>query len=315
VQIDTGNGTSGSGLNVNLPAEIIQGESFNIQVTAQQKPVEGASVKANTTSIGKTDANGTLAYTAENTGALKLSVEKDGYSTVSRSVNVIPPKEKMIVNISPQTVYIGNNITIEAIKAIGGNPIEGANVSIDGNIINKTGINGKTTYTADKNGTLKIGVAKDGFQNQTIDVNVRNFEAIYQFSNLVIDPLEVGAGDNTTISVNVNNTGNAAGNRTVELLVNGNVTDSQEVSLDIGKNTTVSFEHGEEIPGTYKVEIGGETATYTVTEKSSVIWYVLGAFILLVIGGAAYYFTKGGGDVATVQKKVQELIDSVKPKK
>jgi S-layer protein (TIGR01567 family) len=315
VLIDTGNGTSGSGLNVNLPAEIIQGESFNIQVTAQQKPVEGASVKVNTTSIGKTDANGTLAYKAENLGALKLSVEKDGYTTVSRSVNVIPPKEKMTVNISPETAYIGDSITIEAIKSIGGAPVEGANVSINGNLINKTGSNGKTTYKADKNGTLKIAVAKEGFLNQSIDVNVRNFEAVYEFSKLVIKPLEVGAGDNTTISVNVNNTGNAAGNKTVELLVNGNVTDSQEVSLGVGKNTTVTFEHGEEVPGSYKVEVGGQTATYTVTEKSSVIWYVLGAFILLIIGGAAYYFTKGGGDVATVQKKVQELIDSVKPKK
>ncbi|HWR25883.1 MAG TPA: S-layer protein domain-containing protein [Methanosarcina sp.] len=315
VQIDTTNGTPGDGLYVKLPDEIIQGEAFNIQVTAKDKPVEGASVEINATSAGKTDANGTLAYTAENTGALKLTVKKDGYATVSKSVNVIPPKEKMTVNILPEMVYVGSNITIEAIKSIGGDPIEGANVSINGKVFDKTGSDGKMTYKADKNGTFRVGVAKEGFQNQSIDVNVRNFEAIYEFSNLVIDPIEVSAGKNTTISVNVNNTGNAAGNNSVELLVNGNVTDSKVVPLDVGKNTTVTFEHGEEVPGSYKVEVGGETATYTVTEKSSLIWYVLGAFILLIIGGAAYYFTKGGGDVAEVQKKIQELIDSVKPKK
>jgi len=43
--------------------------------------------------------------------------------------------------------------------------------------------------------------------------------------------------------------------------------------------------------------------------------YVLGVFVLLIIGGAAYFFTKGGGDMAMLQQKVQELVDSIKPKK
>ena len=160
-----------------------------------------------------------------------------------------------------------------------------------------------------------MSVTKEGFLGQDINVKVKDFEAIFKFSNLVIDPLEVSAGKDTKISVDVGNTGNAAGNKSVELSVNGNVTDSQEVSLDVGKNTTVTFEHVEEVPGNYTVEVGGETATYTVKEKSSVLLYALGAIVLLIIGGAAYFFTKGGGDMATLQKKVQELINSVNPKK
>ena len=99
------------------------------------------------------------------------------------------------------------------------------------------------------------------------------------------------------------------------LSVNGNVTDSKEVSLDVGENTTVTFEHSEEVPGNYTVELGGETATYTVKEKSSLLLYALGAVVLLIIGGAAYFFTKGGGDMSMLQEKVQELINSIKPKK
>ena len=49
----------------------------------------------------------------------------------------------MSLNISPETVYIGDTITIEALKKIGGDPIEGANVSIDGKALGKTGSDGK----------------------------------------------------------------------------------------------------------------------------------------------------------------------------
>jgi hypothetical protein len=39
-------------------------------------------------------------------------------------MKVIPPKEKMSLNITPETVYVGDTITIEALKTVGGNPIE-----------------------------------------------------------------------------------------------------------------------------------------------------------------------------------------------
>jgi hypothetical protein len=285
-------------------------------VTAGESPVEGADVKVNATSVGKTDANGTVGYTAKNVGLMKLTAEKEGYTTANKNVNVTPPKEKMTVNISPQKVYIGDTINIEAVKAIGGNPIEGANVSINGNVFNKTGPDGKVTYKTDKNGTLKLSVTKQGFLRQDIDIKVRDFEAIFKFSNLVIDPLEVSAGKDATISVDVENTGNAAGNKSEELSVNGNVTDSKNISLDVGNNTTVTFKHNETVPGNYTVKVGGETATYTVVkEKYSLLLYALIAIILLIIGGVAYYFTKGGGDAAKIQEKVKELINSVNPKK
>ncbi|MDR7666291.1 S-layer protein domain-containing protein [Methanosarcina sp. Z-7115] len=310
-----GGSNSSQELKISVPDEIVVGDTFDIGVTAGENPVEGAAVKVNESSAGKTNANGNVEYTAESAGALKLTAEKDGYTTANKNINVIPPKEKMTINISPETVYIGDTINIEAVKAIGGDPIEGANVSINGNALNKTGSDGKIAYTTEKNGTLKVSVTKEGFLGQDINVKVKDFEAIFKFSNLVIDPLEVSAGKDTKISVDVGNTGNAAGNKSIKLSVNGNVTDSQEVSLDVDTNTTVTFEHVEEAPGNYTVEVEGETATYIVKEKSSVLLYALGAIVLLIIGGAAYFFTKGGGDMATLQKKVEELIKSVNIRK
>jgi S-layer protein (TIGR01567 family) len=313
--VTVGSGGTANGLNITVPDEIIVGNTFDITVTASGSPVEGVTVKVNTNSTGKTSANGTVQYTAENKGTLRLTAEKEGYTTVNKDVTVIPPKEEMSLSVSPETVYIGDNITIGTLKKIGGDPIEGVNVSIDGKALGETGSDGKITYKTEKNGTIKVIAAKEGFNNKTINVKVKDFEAIFKVSNLAVDPIEVSAGKNTTISANVENTGNAVGKYNATLSVNGNITDSKEISLDVGNNTTITFEHGEEVPGNYTVELGGQTATYTVKEKSSLLLYALGAVVLLIIGGAAYFFTKGGGDMSMLQEKVQELINSIKPKK
>jgi S-layer protein (TIGR01567 family) len=315
VKVEGGEGNSSDGLVINVPDEIVQGNAFDITVTAGGNPVEGATVKVNGNETGKTSTDGLVQYTAENTGSFKLTAEKSGYTTANKDVNVIPPKDEMSLSVSPDTVYVGDNITITALKKIGGEPIEGVNVSMDNVALGSTGSDGTIAYKAEKNGTLKVSASKEGFNDNSIDVKVKDLEAVFTVSGLKIDPSVVNAGKNTTISASVQNTGNAAGKYKAVLSVNGNATDSKEVSLDVGENTTVTFEHGEKVPGNYTVDLGGETATYTVKEQSSILLYVLGAFVLLIIGGAAYFFTKGGGDIATLQEKVQELINSIKPKK
>jgi S-layer protein (TIGR01567 family) len=339
--VSVNSGGSAGGLNISVPDEIIVGEMFNIAVTADGEPVEGVTIKVNANSTGKTNADGIVEYKAENKGALKLTAEKDGYTTVSKNVNVLPPKEEMSLSVSSETVYIGDTINISALKKIGGDPIEGANVSIDGTALGGTGPDGKITYTTGKNGTINITATKEGFKDVGINVNVKDLEAIFEISNIVISPIEVTSGNNATISIDVKNTGNAAGTYNAEMYVNGNVTESKGVPLEVGGNTTVTFQHKEEVAGNYTVGVithpdrksieisihkedvagnytvgvGEQTATYKVKEKSYLLLYVLIAAVLLIIGGAAYYFTKGGGDIEAIQEKVQELINSVNPKK
>ena len=314
VQVEGGESNASDQLKINVPDEIIVGETFDIGVTAAEKPVEGASVTVNDTEAGKTNANGTVEYTAKDIGPLKITAQKQDYSSANKNVNVVPEKERMSLNISPEKVYVGDTITIEALKKIGGNPIEGANITSDGQTLGKTGSDGKFTYPANKTGTFELSVAKEGFANETASIEIKDFEAIFVVSNLVIDPLQVSAGDEATIKANIENTGNAAGNYSAELKVNGTVVDSQNLSLDVGQNTSVSFKHKEEVPGTYNVELGDQTATYTVKEKSSMLLYVIGAFALLVLGGIGYFFTKGG-NMEVLQEKLKGITDSINPKK
>ncbi len=314
VQVEGGESNASDQLKINVPDEIIVGETFAIGVTAAEKPVEGASVTVNDTEAGKTNANGTVEYTAKDIGPLKITAQKQDYSSANKNVNVVPEKERMNLNISPEKVYVGDTITIEALKKIGGNPIEGANITSDGQTLGETGSDGKFTYPANKTGTFELSVAKEGFANETASIEIKDFEAIFVVSNLVIDPLQVSAGDEATIKANIENTGNAAGNYSAELKVNGTVVDSQNLSLDVGQNTSVSFKHKEEVPGTYNVELGDQTATYTVKEKSSMLLYVIGAFALLVLGGIGYFFTKGG-NMEVLQEKLKGITDSINPKK
>jgi len=302
-------------LKINLPSEIIVGDTFDIGVTAADNPIEGVTVRVNTTSVGKTNADGIVEYTAEEEGTFKITAEKDGYTTANKNAKVIPPKEKMSLNITPETVYVGDTITIEALKTVGGDPIEDVNISIDGDAVGKTDSNGKFTYSTEEVGKIKISATAEGFLDKSVEVNVKDYEAVFTFSNLVIDPIEVRAGKEAKITIDAENTGNAAGEYNVELIVNETSVDSQKISLGVGESTTVVFEHSEETPGSYNVEVGGQEATYTVKEKSSILLYSLIGIILLLVGGIAYMFTKGGWTVATLQAKVDELIKSANLKR
>jgi len=314
VEIETEGGASRE-LRIDVPDEIIEGEEFTIEVTAGEDEVEDVAVRIDGSTVGRTDEDGEVTYTADEAGTYKVTAEKDGYTTANTNIEVIEPKVQMTITVSPQTVYVGDTMTIEVLEAIGGDPVEGAEIAIDGEFFEETDDDGTVSYSTDEPGTIKISATKKGYLDESKNVKVRELEPIFVFSNLVIDPLEVRAEKETSISVDVENTGNAAGDYNVELVVNGTIVDSQTISLGVGEGTTVTFEHAEEVPGTYTAEIGGETGTYTVLEKSSALLYGLGALILAIAGGAAYMFTKGGWTVAMVQEKVQELLDSVKPRK
>ncbi len=313
VEVETEGGASRE-LRINVPDEIIEGEEFTIEVTAGEDEVEDVTVRIDGSTVGKTDEDGEVTY-SDTAGTYKVTAERDGYTTANTNIEIIEPKIQMTISVSPQAVYVGDTMTIEVLEAIGGDPVEDAEISIDGESLEETDEDGTVTYSTDDPGTIKVSATKKGYLDESTNVKVRDLEAIFVYSNLVIDPLEVRAEKEATISVDVENTGNAAGDTNVELVVNGTVAGTQTISLGIGEGTTVTFKHAEEVPGTYTAEVGGETGTYTVLEKSSGLLYGLGALILAIAGGAAYMFTKGGWTVGMLQEKVQELLDSVKPRK
>jgi peptide/nickel transport system substrate-binding protein len=90
-------------------------------------------------------------------------------------------------------------------------------------------------------------------------------QATLVYSNIVVSKANVVPRENTTISVNAKNTRGMAAVSTVELLVNGTIVNSKEVTFAINETKTVSFSVSEQNLGTYQAAIGGLTTSFIVT--------------------------------------------------
>ncbi len=88
--------------------------------------------------------------------------------------------------------------------------------------------------------------------------------AEFSLYDLNIDPPEAGIGESITISVAVSNIGEAAGNYSVNLIVNEEFRKAETVQLSGGENTTVRFSVAEASEGSYSVKIGSLNGTYQI---------------------------------------------------
>lgn len=111
--------------------------------------------------------------------------------------------------------------------------------------------------------------------------------AEFEVSDLEITPEEVEEGEEVTITATVTNIGEEEGSHTVELKIDGEVVDSEAVTLAGGASAMISFEVTRSA-GTYQVEVDGLTGSFTVTAPT-VAWlrpgYVAGILIVVAFGG------------------------------
>ena len=303
-------------LNIDMPAIVKEDETLTITVTSRGAAVRDVTVKFDGDSIGTTSTDGIVTYEPTEAGTFKVTVEKEGYISASGQIEVISPDDetkKMSIEVSPDEAYEGSKITISIVKSIGGELIEDAEILYDNNPIGMTSADGTLSYTAKEVGMHKITATKDGFIDAELNFEILAIEAKFEFSNLVVSPLEVKAGKDVTIIVDVSNDGKAEGEYNVELYINGNVTDSQQIALVVGESTTVEFTLSEDVPGTYEVGIHGLSGTFEVLEKgSSAVLYILGILGLFVAIAVVYMFTAGGWTVEMVTEKVAEFIESIR---
>lgn len=95
---------------------------------------------------------------------------------------------------------------------------------------------------------------------------VQEPEKVAQFEvrDLSVAQTSLASGESTAVDVTVENVGDARGSHEVELKVNGEIHESEEVTLDPGETTTVSFTVSFENEGSYEVAVDREKATITV---------------------------------------------------
>lgn len=119
------------------------------------------------------------------------------------------------------------------------------------------------------------------------------------YSNIAVSKANVMPGENTTISVNVKNTGTQAGTAVIQLLINGTAIDSQSVPFAANETKTVSFNVSETTLGTYLANIGGLTATFIVAEAAVVPAYIVGTVTDADTGNAISGATVTAGSYQT----------------
>jgi S-layer protein (TIGR01567 family) len=273
-------------LSIEMPETIIAGTAVDIKVTSQGAAVEDAIVKLDNVQRGTTSNEGILSVTLGETGTFKVTAEKEGSVTGALDVEVISADDatrKMEIEINPETVFAGDEISISVKKAIGGEPVGGAALFYDGAAIGNTSAEGMLTYTPKDAGIHKIRVEADDLLPAEMTFEVEAAENMFTYSDLIIEPASVEQGKEATVSVNVANTGTSAGEVRVELLVNNNVTDAQNVSLTAGEEKTVKFTATADQPGTVDVQIGNQQGSFDVTQKTPFVGIVAAIAIVAMV--------------------------------
>jgi len=297
-------------LDVEVDPEVVsEGDKITVTVTSRGSLVNGATVKSGSIVLGTTDDEGEVDYTFHADGDYTITAEKDGYTNGEASLEVISPDDesrKMSIEFSPEVIYEGNLVTFTVVKSIGGDALEDVDVTIDGKSIGDTDSDGVVTDVLREIGMHKITAEKEGFLEAELNIEVKELEAKFEFSNLVVTPLEVKTGKDVKVKLDAVNNGKAAGSYTVELIVNDNTTATQEISLGVGESAPVEFEYTAGEPGTYLVKGGGMTATVEVVKGAGTVAYLLGGAAIAALGGAVYLFTAGGWTVSTAGAKAGE---------
>jgi S-layer protein (TIGR01567 family) len=258
-------------LSIDIASTLKEDEEVDITVTSRGAAVSGAVVMFDDEEIGKTSTSGTISYTPRSSGTFEVTAEKDGYVSASEEVEVIAADDvtrKLAIEVSPDTVVDGDDITIYIMTAIGGEYVEDVDVYYDGKLIGTTDSDGSVEYTVTDSGIHEISTSADEYLSAEINLEVLELQAEFSYTNLQVTPLVASSGEDITVTVNVENTGTEAGDTDVELLVNGTTVSTQSVSLNAGEETTVTFTIAEEEAGTYEAQVGSSTATFEV-EKST----------------------------------------------
>ena len=93
--------------------------------------------------------------------------------------------------------------------------------------------------------------------------------AEFELSELVINPAQTTAGEPVTIAVTIQNTGPLEGSYTLTLEIDGEVEQSQTITLATGESRQISFTVIKDEPGTYTITLGSLAGEFTVLSPAS----------------------------------------------
>jgi hypothetical protein len=118
--------------------------------------------------------------------------------------------------------------------------------------------------------------------------------ASFKVGPLAISRTEISFGEETNISVTVENTGDVAGSYVVTFKINGTPVNTHEVVVEGHATRKVSYDAPGKAPGVYSVDVNGQSASFTVKawaelpKPMEVDWWLVGGIIAAVVAGASW---------------------------
>ena len=200
------------------------------------------------------------------------------------------------VSVSPSTVETGEPVTATATVTNTGDETGDIWITMTEGSTEESEI---VTLDAGASTTLTWTITKTVAGSYTVDVNgdsaswtveVPPTPAAFTLSNLSVSPASIQAGEDVTVTVEVENTGEESGSTTVEVELDGVEADSELVTLNGGASTTVSFTVTSETEGAHTVEVGSLSGDFTVEEAPPGTPWATYLIVVVVIAAAAYIY-------------------------
>jgi len=146
-----------------------------------------------------------------------------------------------------------------------------------------TGLSENMTYYYKVTAVDNVGNESD--PSDEVSVTTPPLVPEFELSDLSVSKTVVEPSESFTVSVDVANVGQASGPYTVELSLDGELYDTQTVTLDPGQSTTVSFTVSSDEVGTHEVSVGGLTGSFEVSapEGGGLLVWLLVAIIVIIL--------------------------------
>jgi len=226
------------------------------------------------------------------------SVEVDGLSTTLLVALPPTPAEFVLreLNIEPAEIELGDNVTVSVIVENIGEEAGSYNVTLT--------VDEKESYEVvqleggDKSEVVFLLTEFDaGYYNVEVNGLTGSFTVLappipaeFTFSNLVVDPVQVEPGEEVSVSVTVANIGEEAGTVVVDLMLDGEVFDSESVTLSGGAYEDVAFVVSSEEEGSHTVAVEEITGSFTVVAPPRPFpWLWVDLLIIVAVVVAVYY--------------------------
>ena len=171
------------------------------------------------------------------------------------------------VNLDTTTIDVGQSMTISAILENAGDADgeETIELAIDGEVVDEQTLTVEAGETADVTFDRtfdepgKYEVSLGDVEAGVVEVSPEPVADITVTDGQLSDS-EVAVGESVTVTATVENVGDAAGEHTAALEVDGDVVDEASISLEAGETGDLSFTHTFDDAGEYEVDVDGTFA-------------------------------------------------------